>query len=93
MVKKLIALAVTTLVSYANAQTAPTAPTQASAPAITTQLTTSFSSGVTAALNNSTTNIIYLEQTGTSPTVSINQDGNSNRAGRSEEHTSELQSH
>lgn len=82
MIKKLIATAVaTTFVGYASAQTAPTAPTQASAPAITTQLTTRFSAGVTAALNNSTTNIIYLEQTGNSPTVSINQDGNSNRAG------------
>ena len=82
MIKKLIATAVATaLVSYANAQSVPTAPTQASAPAITTQLVTSFSSGVTAALGNSTTNIVYLEQTGNSPTVSINQDGNSNRAG------------
>jgi len=82
MIKKLIATAVAaTFISYASAQTAPTAPTQASAPAITTQLTTRFSAGVTAALNASTTNIIYLEQTGNSPTVSINQDGNSNRAG------------
>jgi hypothetical protein len=65
----------------AFAQTAPTAPTQASAPAITTAATTRFAAGVTAALGASTTNIIYLEQTGSSPTVSINQDGNSNRAG------------
>ena len=63
------------------AQTAPTAPTQAAAPAITDQNTTRFAAGVTASLNASTTNIIYLEQTGTTPTVSINQDGNSNRAG------------
>lgn len=63
------------------AQTAPTAPTQASAPTITEQSTTRFSAGVTSALGNSTTNIIYLEQTGNAPTISINQDGNSNRAG------------
>lgn len=65
----------------AFAQTAPTAPTQAAAPAITDQNTTRFASGVTASLNASTTNIIYLEQTGNTPTVSINQDGNGNRAG------------
>jgi hypothetical protein len=65
----------------AFAQTAPTAPTQASAPTITTASTTRFAAGVTAALGASTTNIIYLEQTGSAPTVSINQDGNSNRAG------------
>ena len=63
------------------AQTAPTAPTQAAAPTITTASTTRFAAGVTSALNSATTNIIYLEQTGNSPTVSINQDGNSNRAG------------
>lgn len=63
------------------AQTSPTAPTQATAPTITTQATTRFSAGVTAALGARTTNIIYLEQTGASPTVSINQDGNGNRAG------------
>ncbi len=65
----------------AFAQTAPTAPTQAAAPAITDQNTTRFAAGVTASLNASTTNIIYLEQTGSTPTVSINQDGNGNRAG------------
>lgn len=65
----------------AMAQTAPTAPTQASAPTITQESTTRFAAGVTASLNASTTNIIYLEQTGNSPTISINQDGNSNRAG------------
>jgi hypothetical protein len=65
----------------AFAQTAPTAPTQAAAPTITTEATTRFAAGVTAALGASTTNIIYLEQTGIAPTVSINQDGNSNRAG------------
>jgi hypothetical protein len=65
----------------AFAQTVPTAPTQAAAPAITTAATTRFAAGVTASLNASTTNIIYLEQTGNAPTVSINQDGNSNRIG------------
>lgn len=82
MIKKLIATVVATAFTGAvSAQTAPTAPTQASAPAITTQSTTRFAAGVTSALGSSTTNIIYLEQTGGSPTVSINQDGNSNRAG------------
>jgi hypothetical protein len=82
MTKTLIATLVTGLVAgSAFAQTAPTAPTQAAAPAITTQSTTRFAAGVTASLNAATTNIIYLEQTGTTPTVSINQDGNSNRAG------------
>jgi hypothetical protein len=77
----LTAIAAGILAGSAFAQTAPTAPTQASAPAITTQSTTRFAAGVTAALNASTTNIVYLEQTGNAPTVSINQDGNSNRAG------------
>jgi hypothetical protein len=81
MKKTLISLALGMLVGSAFAQTAPTAPTQASAPTITTQATTRFAAGVTASLNASTTNIIYLEQTGNSPTISINQDGNSNRAG------------
>jgi hypothetical protein len=81
MKKTLLSLALGLLVGSAFAQTAPTAPTQASAPTITTQATTRFAAGVTASLNASTTNIIYLEQTGNSPTVSINQDGNSNRAG------------
>jgi hypothetical protein len=82
MIKTIIATLIATLfVSSVYAQTAPTAPTQAAAPAITTAATTRFAAGVTAALGASTTNIIYLEQTGTAPTVSINQDGNSNRAG------------
>jgi hypothetical protein len=81
MKKTLLSLALGMLVGTAFAQTAATAPTQASAPTITTQATTRFAAGVTASLNASTTNIIYLEQTGTAPTVSINQDGNSNRAG------------
>jgi len=62
-------------------QTVPGAPTAGTAPAITTENSTSFSAGVTSALHNATTNIIYLEQSGTTPTVSITQDGNSNRAG------------
>lgn len=81
MKKLLLSLAISALFGSAVAQTAPTAPTQASAPAITTQSTTRFAAGVTASLNAATTNIIYLEQTGNAPTVSINQDGNSNRAG------------
>ena len=81
MKKTLISLALGMLIGSAFAQTAPTAPTQASAPTITTQATTRFAAGVTASLTASTTNIIYLEQTGNSPTISINQDGNSNRAG------------
>jgi hypothetical protein len=82
MIKTIIATLIATLfASSVYAQTAPTAPTQASAPTITTASTTRFAAGVTAALGASTTNIIYLEQTGNAPTVSINQDGNSNRAG------------
>lgn len=85
MIKTLISTLIAALFAssvYAqNAPTAPTAPTQAAAPAITTQSTTRFAAGVTAALGASTTNIIYLEQTGSAPTVSINQDGNGNRAG------------
>jgi len=82
MTKTLIATLVTGIAAGGVfAQTAPTAPTQAAAPAITTQSTTRFAAGVTASLNAATTNIIYLEQTGSTPTVSINQDGNSNRAG------------
>ena len=63
------------------AQTVPTAPTAGTAPAITTQTSTSFASGVSSALRNATTNIIYLEQSGSTPTLSITPDGNSNRAG------------
>jgi hypothetical protein len=82
MIKKLLSTLIAGMfVGSVYAQTAPTAPTQASAPTITDQSTTRFASGVTAALSASTTNIIYLEQTGNAPTVSINQDGNSNRAG------------
>lgn len=80
--KRLIATLIAGIfASGVYAQTAPTAPTQAAAPAITDQSTTRFAAGVTAALNSATTNIIYLEQTGLAPTISINQDGNSNRAG------------
>jgi hypothetical protein len=82
MIKKILAtLIASILMGSVYAQTAPTAPTQASAPAITDQATTRFAAGVTASLNARTTNIIYLEQTGSAPTVSINQDGNGNRAG------------
>ena len=82
MMKKLLTILVASaLVGSVSAQTAPANPNQASAPTITTAATTRFASGVTAALAASTTNIIYLQQTGSSPTISINQDGNSNRAG------------
>jgi hypothetical protein len=82
MYKKILtALAASMLVGSVFAQTAPTAPTQASAPTITQESTTRFADGVTASLSAATTNIIYLEQTGNTPTISINQDGNSNRAG------------
>lgn len=82
MIKKLIATIIAGIfVGSVYAQTAPTAPTQASAPTITQESTTRFAAGVTASLNASTTNIIYLEQTGNGPTININQDGNSNRAG------------
>jgi hypothetical protein len=82
MIKKILSTLIAGIfVGSVYAQTAPTAPTQASAPTITTQSTTRFAAGVTASLNARTTNIIYLEQTGSSPTVSINQDGNGNRAG------------
>jgi len=82
MIKKLLTTLIAGIfVSSVYAQTAPTAPTQSSAPTITTEATTRFAAGVTASLNASTTNIIYLQQTGIAPTISINQDGNSNRAG------------
>lgn len=81
MKQLLVTLIASIFVGAVYAQTAPTAPSQASAPTITQESTTRFAAGVTASLNASTTNIIYLEQTGGSPTVSINQDGNSNRAG------------
>lgn len=82
MIKTLISTLVAGIfASGVYAQTAPTAPTQPSAPTITTQSTANFAAGVTASLSSPTTNIIYLEQTGISPTVAINQDGNSNRIG------------
>jgi hypothetical protein len=82
MIKKLLSTLIASMFAVSvYAQTAPTAPTQASAPTITQESTTRFAAGVTASLNASTTNIIYLEQTGLSPTISINQDGNSNRSG------------
>ena len=82
MIKKLLTTLIAGMfIGSVYAQTAPTAPTQTSAPAITTEATTRFAAGVTASLSASTTNIIYLEQTGLAPTISINQDGNGNRAG------------
>lgn len=84
MLRNLLTTVIATLIAgtvFAADPATPTAPTQASAPAITTQSTTRFAAGVTASLGSATTNIIYLEQTGNSPTVSVNQDGNSNRAG------------
>ena len=82
MIKKLLTTLIAGMfISAAYAQTAPTAPTQSAAPTITQESTTRFASGVTASLSASTTNIIYLEQSGNTPTISINQDGNSNRAG------------
>ncbi len=85
MIKKLLSTLIAGMfvgsVYAQTAPTAPTAPTQASAPAITTAATTRFAAGVTASLGARTTNIVYLEQTGNAPTVSINQDGNGNRAG------------
>jgi hypothetical protein len=82
MIKKLLATLIAGMViSSVYAQTAPTAPTQTAAPTITQASTTRFAAGVTASLNASTTNIIYLEQTGNAPTISINQDGTGNRAG------------
>ena len=82
MIKKILSVAIAGIFAGSvYAQTAPTAPAQASAPTITQASTTRFAAGVTASLNAANTNIIYLEQTGTAPTVSINQDGNSNRAG------------
>jgi hypothetical protein len=82
MKTKIIAVATAMLLAQtAWSQTVPTAPTAGTAPAITTENSSSFSAGVTSALHNATTNIIYLEQSGTTPTVSITQDGNSNRAG------------
>jgi hypothetical protein len=59
---------------------APTAPTPAPMIAVTD---TAFSAGVTTALNQATTNIVYLQQSGNTPTVNILQDGNSNRSGAS----------
>jgi hypothetical protein len=82
MIKKLLATLIAGIFAGAGyAQTIPTAPIQSAAPTITTEATTRFAAGVTASLNASTTNIIYLEQTGNAPTISINQDGHSNRAG------------
>jgi hypothetical protein len=82
MIKTLLSTLIASMFAVSvYAQTAPTAPTQASAPTITQESTTRFAAGVTASLGASTTNIIYLEQTGLSPTISMNQDGNSNRTG------------
>ena len=79
---KITAMVVAMMLSGAVvAQTVPTSPTAGTAPAITTENSTAFSAGVSSALRNATTNIIYLEQSGTTPTISITQDGNSNRAG------------
>lgn len=73
---KITALVAGLLLSGAVAvQAAPTAPS------ITTEQSTTFLAGATAALHNTSTNIIYLEQSGVTPTVVINQDGHGNRAG------------
>lgn len=83
MIKKITTTILTGL--FVSSIWSQTAPSQPSAPEITTASASNFSSGVATALSNVTTNIIYLEQTGNSPTVTINQDGNSNRAGASAE--------
>jgi hypothetical protein len=82
MIKQLLSTLIAGIfVGSVYAQTAPTATTQAAAPTITDQSTTRFAAGVTTARGQATTNIIYLEQTGNAPTISINQDGKGNRAG------------
>jgi len=81
---KIIALVSTILIGNAMAQNAPTQPGNVTAatpvPMVSTS-DTNFSIGVTSALSNATTNIVYLQQNGSTPTFSILQDGNSNRSG------------
>jgi len=73
----LIAIALTGLfVTGAFAQTAPTATSVA--PMVTPA---NFAAGAATAVGSATTNIIYLQQTGNTPTVNITQDGNGNRIG------------
>jgi hypothetical protein len=82
----IIALASLLVIGNAIAQSAPTQPgnvTAATPVPMVAPTDTNFSAGVTTALNNATTNIVYLDQNGSTPTFSIVQDGNSNRSGAS----------
>jgi hypothetical protein len=67
--------------AFAAAPNTPSAPAQASPASMIAVTDTSFSAGVQTALNNATTNIIYLQQAGNNPVVNLTQDGNANRMG------------
>jgi hypothetical protein len=81
--KKIIIASVVSLMiaQVALAQTNPTAPTATVIPAAIQATDNNFAAGVATALNNATTNIVYIQQSGNTPTVSITQDGNSNKIG------------
>jgi hypothetical protein len=77
-------LLLSAMVTTGMAQTAPTTPTAPTATVIPTGIQATdanFMAGVTTALSNATTNIVYIQQSGSTPTVSITQDGNSNKIG------------
>jgi hypothetical protein len=65
----------------AMSQTAPVSPTAPTIPAMISTSDTAFQAGVTTSLNDSHTNIVYIHQSGSTPTVNITQDGNGNRIG------------
>jgi len=82
MKKIIIAVAIASAFAQtAWSQTAPTTPTATVVPAVIQATDQNFAAGVTTALSNPTTNIVYLQQSGSTPTVSITQDGNSNKIG------------
>ena len=79
--KKTLLAILLTMSFAAMAQTAPVAPTASSPAAMIQTSDTAFAAGVTTALGNATTNIVYIQQSGNTPIVNITQDGNSNRIG------------
>jgi hypothetical protein len=70
---------ITLLLALAMPVMAQTAPTATSIPSSLTSSDLSVQIGT--ALNNATTNIVYIQQSGNSPIVNITQDGSANRIG------------
>jgi hypothetical protein len=79
--KKTLLAVLLAMVLPVMAQTTPTAPAAGSPAPMITVSDTAFAAGVTSALSDPNTNIVYLNQTGVNPIVNITQDGAGNRVG------------